>query len=250
MENLFNGKRPISLYSVQVPKNLRILSFAPHPDDFDEIGITMRFFKDNGNPIHVCVIGSGVNGVDDSFCISPTLQEKSKIRENEQRRSIKFFGLPKERLTFLHLQQDRLGHPKNTEVNFQKTKDFFLSIRPDFVLLPHGNDSNSSHRRAFNDLQKIAAQTKHPFTALLNRDPKTIDMRIDIYTPFGEEESKWKKKLLRFHNSQQQRNLKTRGCGFDQRILNFNRQLAKQISKKFLYTEAFELKSFNSGQLQ
>ena len=249
MEKFFKGKRPISLHTVQIPQNLRILSFAPHPDDFDEIGITMRLFKENANPIHVGVIGSGANGVDDSFCISPTLQEKSRIRENEQLRSLKFFGLTKAHLTFLHLQEDGLGHPKNTETNFQKTKAFFLKIRPDLVLLPHGNDTNSSHRRAFNDLQKIAAQTKHPFTALLNRDPKTIDMRIDIYTPFGEKESRWKEKLLRFHESQQQRNLNTRGYGCDQRILNFNRHVAKQISKELLYAEAFELKIFNSGQL-
>ena len=44
-------------------------------------------------------------------------------------------------------------------------------------------------------------------------------MRYDFYTAFGPEEAEWKATLLRFHSSQHQRNLNTRGKGFDERIL-------------------------------
>ncbi|MFC1814427.1 PIG-L deacetylase family protein [Thermodesulfobacteriota bacterium] len=248
MKNLFNGKRPISLYSVSVPKNLRILSFAPHPDDFDDIGVTMRFLKDNGNPIYVGVISSGAGGVDDSFCTPPTLLEKRNIRESEQRNSCKFFGLPEDHLTFLRLQEDSGGHPQDTTDNFQKTKDFILRVRPDLVFLPHGNDSNSGHQQAYIVFKKIVLQAGYPVTAILNRDPKTINMRVDLYTPFGEKESEWKGKLLRFHKSQQQRNLTKKGYGFDERILNVNHQTAKEIDQKVLYAEAFELRFFQNSQ--
>jgi hypothetical protein len=139
------------------------------------------------------------------------------------------------------LQEDSLGHPQDTEDNFQRTKDFFLNVRPDLVFLPHGNDTNSSHQQAYKVFKKIVFQAGYPVTALLNKDPKTISMKVDLYTPFGEEESRWKRKLLRFHESQQQRNLNKTGCGFDERILNVNRQTAKEIDKKLLYAEAFEI---------
>ena len=73
-------------------------------------------------------------------------------------------------------------------------------------------------------------------------------MKIDLYTPFDEKESEWKRKLLRFHRSQQQRNLAKTGYGFDERILNVNRQSAKEIHKEIRYAEAFELCFFHSNQ--
>ena len=248
MKNLFNEERPTSLLDITIPKNLRILSFAPHPDDFDDIGVTMRYFKENGNPIYVCVISSGAGGVDDSFCRPPTLLEKRSVREKEQRDSCRFFGLSENHLKFLRLKENRLGHPVDTKDNFQKTKDFFMHVKPDLVFLPHGNDSNTGHQRAFKVLKHIVFKAGYPVAALLNRDPKTIDMKIDLYTPFGEKESEWKRKLLRFHKSQQQRNLIKTGYGFDERILNVNRQIAKEIGKMILYAEAFELCFFHSKQ--
>jgi len=248
MKNLLNGKRPLSLYSVGVPRSLRILSFAPHPDDFDGIGVTLRFFKNNCNPIYVCVVGSGAGGVDDSFCTSPTLQGKRKIREREQQQSCKFFGLPEDRLTFLRLQEDGSGHPRDTKENYQITQDLFLRVKPDLVFLPHGNDTNSGHQQAYEIFKKIVFQAGYPVTALLNKDPKTIKMRVDLYTPFGEKKAEWKGNLLRFHKSQQQRNLAKIGCGFDERILQDNRQTAKEIDHKVLYAEAFEVRFFNNSQ--
>ena len=77
--------------------------------------------------------------------------------------------------------------------------------------------------------------------ALLNRDPKTIEMRQDVYSVFGEAEALWKGTLLRFHQTQHQRNLRTRQHGFDERILRVNRQTARELGGAAAYAEVFEL---------
>jgi hypothetical protein len=71
-------------------------------------------------------------------------------------------------------------------------------------------------------------------------------LRPDIYTAFGEEDAQWKAQLLRFHDSQQQRNLNTRGHGFDQRILDTNRQIARELGLQAPYAEAFEVEMFGA----
>ncbi len=78
------SNNPLPLQTLTVSKEHRLLVLAPHPDDFDAIGVTMRFFRKNGNPLYVAVATSGERGV----------EEKIKIREQEQRDSCHFFGLP------------------------------------------------------------------------------------------------------------------------------------------------------------
>ena len=93
---------------------------------------------------------------------------------------------------------------------------------------------------------RIASEAGYPIAALFNRDPKTIGLRTDIYTAFGEEDAQWKAQLLRFHDSQQQRNLNTRGHGFDKRILDTNRQIARELGLQAPYAEAFEVEIFGA----
>jgi len=241
MKNLFNNKRPLILSTHRFPNNLRILVLAPHPDDFDEICITLRFFKDNGNPIYIAVVCSGASGVEDRFCSPPTKKNKSEIRIKEQRESCTFFGLPDSHLTFLKLKEDPAGHPMDTYENFEQVKQYFLNIHPDMVFLPHGNDPNQGHQRTYAIFRKIASHAGYPITGFLNRDPKTIHMRTDLYSPFDEKAAKWKARLLRFHQSQHQRNLNTRNIGFDERILRVNRKIAEEFPGNAEYAEAFEL---------
>ena len=244
MKDLFTAGMPVFLHSIQVPKELVTLVLAPHPDDFDEIGITMRFFRDNGNPIYVVVLSSGASGVEDGFCSPPTRQAKGGIREEEQRKSCKFFGLPESHLTFLRLEEDHAGDIIENELNFERVLDHFLNIRPDLVFLPHGNDTNIDHQRTYAIFQRIASGAGYSITAFLNRDPKTISMRHDVYTVFGEKDAEWKGQLLRFHESQQQRNLNTRNHGLDERVLNVNRKTAQENLQMTTYTEVFELEFF------
>ena len=112
---------------------------------------------------------------------------------------------------------------------------------PDIIFLPHGNDSNSAHRAMHSLFTQIAKRAKWPIASFLIRDPKTIDMQTDLYMPFNQEEAEWKAEMLRFHDTQHQRNLCTRGHGFDERILDYNKQIARELSIEAKYAEAFEI---------
>ena len=85
MKTILKEERPLSLSAMTIPSELCTLVLAPHPDDFDAIGITMRFFRDNGNPVHVVVVSSGASGVEDGFCSFRDLKVKAEIREREQK---------------------------------------------------------------------------------------------------------------------------------------------------------------------
>jgi LmbE family N-acetylglucosaminyl deacetylase len=240
IQTLFSGPRPVLLSSCSIPHDIRLLVLAPHPDDFDEIAITLRVFRDNGNPIHVAVLSSGASGVEDSFCALPAAESKAKIREQEQRRSCRFFGLRDTYLDFLRLREDHDGHILECPENYEQIRRCVYGIRPAIVLLPHGNDTNADHRRACTMFMRIASEAEFSLAALLNKDPKTIRMRYDLYTAFGPADAEWKATLLRFHTSQQQRNLNTRCIGFDERILEINRQIALECPGKQEFAEAFE----------
>jgi LmbE family N-acetylglucosaminyl deacetylase len=239
-----------SLRSVKFPKSVPLLVLAPHPDDFDAIGVTMRFFQKNGNPIQVAVATAGASGVQDSFCAQSSLPLKSEIREQEQRESCRFFGLPESNLTFLRLEADKNGRLSENDTNLHRVNAQLQAVEPKMVFLPHWNDTNLTHQRVYDMFQRLAREGGYSFIAFLNRDPKTIEMRNHIYTEFDEKDAAWKAELLRFHQSQQQRNLNQRGYGMDERILRTDRQNAKTCSLEMPYAEVFELEFFGSEKLE
>ncbi len=236
-----SGDRPLFLEEVPWPAALRILVLAPHPDDFDAIAVTLRFFQDRGDEIRLSVVSSSPGGVEESYCLPPTAGAKAALREREQQESCRLFGLPKDRLLFLRLREDESGHPIDSEDNFAQLRSHLQELRPDLVFLPHGNDTNPGHRFAFRMLLRSAEQADFPFMALLNRDPKTVDMKADLYAFFEERDASWKAQLLRCHRSQHQRNLNTRGHGLDERILRVNRSSANELPGRGQYAEVFEI---------
>jgi LmbE family N-acetylglucosaminyl deacetylase len=241
---LFRGTRPLFLHALGIPAGMSVAVLAPHPDDFDAIGITMRFFRDNGNRIDVAVLTSGGSGVEDGFGGAFTAAAKEALREGEQKASCRFFGLPENRLTFLHLTLDEHGHPSAAAPNLERVRAYLMETQPQFVFLPHGYDTNAGHQRAYTFFRRAATEGCLSLVACLNRDPKTIAMRQDLYSVFDDEAAKWKGQLLRFHQSQHQRNLHTRGHGFDERILSVNRQTARELGADHPYAEVFELERF------
>ncbi len=241
---LLSGSRPVLLSPCNIPNDTRLLVLAPHPDDFDEIGVTLKIFRDNGNPIFVIVLSSGASGVEDSFCTPPTAKAKTAIREQEQRRSCRFFGLHDSHLNFLQVTEDKEGHILECRENFKLIRSYIDKIKPAIVFMPHGNDTNTCHRRTCSMFMRVASETVFPLAAFFNKDPKTISMRYDFYTAFGPEEAEWKATLLRHHTSQHQRNLNTRGFGFDERILQVNRQIARELPGEHEFAEAFEFASW------
>ena len=247
LQTLWMGSVPKALAEGLIPENLRVLVLAPHPDDFDAIGVTLRFLSENGNPIHVAVVRTG-SGVDDAYHPGATLAQKADLREKEQRASLRLFGLAEGSLSFLELQRDNSDQLQDCAANFNAIMSFILDRAPDIIFLPHGNDTNHAHRIMCSMVRQTAARDGRPMALFLNRDAKTVAMRTDLYLPFGDEMAEWKAQLLRCHDSQQQRNLATRGHGFDQRVLMLNQQIARELGLDAPYAEAFELEFYNLAE--
>ena len=238
--------QPQELRMTAVSPLLRVLVLGPHPDDFDEIAVTLRRLADNGNPLYAAVVRSG-SGVLDSYAPGLDWEKKAELRDREQRDSLRFFGLPASRLTFLDLDNDsEEGQLCETPRNAKILRALIDDHAPDLLFLPHGNDTNSAHRALDTMVREIVGTRRRPVTLLLNRDPKTVAMRADLYSPFDESEAAWKAEMLRFHDTQHQRNLVTRGRGLDERILNGNRQFAQELSLGEPYAEVFEVQTYKA----
>ncbi len=235
------GKRPLLLEDLPLPVEALVLVLAPHPDDFDAIAVTLRFFRNRGNEIRLSVLSPSSSGVEDGFCSPCSPENKALIREQEQRASCRIFGLPPQRLKFLHLSDDESGQLFDSEDNYARLQTHLAEVRPDLVFMPHGNDSNAGHRAAFRMLRRFALSGDRPIAVFLNRDPKTLQMNPDLFTVFGDEYARWKAGLLQCHLSQQQRNLNMRGFGLDERILRVNREAAALLPEHPPYAEVFEI---------
>ncbi|MGV3742976.1 MAG: PIG-L deacetylase family protein [Burkholderiaceae bacterium] len=235
-----DAQLPMRLNDLVLPHPMNMLVLAPHPDDFDAIAVSMCFFQQQGHAIHVAVLTSGVNGVEDGWNGAYDALSKTMLREAEQRNSCSFFGLPEERLRFLRLWEQADGEADDDE----RLRQAILAVNPDCVFLPHGNDSNRTHRRTFETFDAIAAREGLDVLAFLNLDAKTLSMRSDVTMHFGESDAAWKAEMLRLHRSQQDRNLRTRGHGFDDRVLRINRNAALAGGYKDGYAEVFELRKY------
>ena len=225
------------------PACLKVLVLAPHPDDFDAIGVTMKYLQESGHDIHVAVSVTG-SGIDEEFGAGMSLKDRQDCRMREQQSSLRFFGLPRNRLHFLRLNNEADDQLAEDEENRQALAAVVNEIRPDLLFAPHGNDTNRAHRAMYALACRIAQDADWPVALLLNRDAKTVEMRTDFYLDFDEDMAQWKGRLLRFHDSQQQRNLKVRGYGFDERVLRLNRAIAQELQTGLPYAAAYEVRLF------
>lgn len=240
-DEIQTGTRPRHVRQLTPPTGLSVVVLAPHPDDFDIVAVTLRYLREQGNTLHVCVLTSGASGVEDRFCSPPTNEVKAALREEEQKASCRIFGLPEPHLTFLRLREDDTGHLVEGEENMRRVETYLASRQPDIVFLPHGNDTNVDHQRVYAMLKQLAPELGRPVAAFYNHDPKTIAMRYDVVSDYDEEAAQWKARMLRCHASQHQRNLNTRGHGLDDRILEADRQAGREALNADTHVEAFEL---------
>ena len=236
---------PMALPELPDLGSLRILVLAPHPDDFDGSGVALKFLVGGGHRVEVAVARTG-SGVEDAYRPGLSLAGKADLREEEQRRSLRFFGLSESSVAFLDLENDAEDQLRDTASNRAAIESLLRRAAPDLVLLPHGHDSNTAHQAMHAMVCEAARRIGCFLVLLLARDPKTIAMRVDLYMPFGSVEAEWKARLLRFHDTQQQRNLRTRGHGFDDRMLDLDRRTAREISLAQPYAEAFEVEVMNA----
>jgi LmbE family N-acetylglucosaminyl deacetylase len=213
------------------------LVLAPHPDDFDVVAVTVRYFAKQGAEIALDVLSGGASGVEDAF--ADGWESKASAREAEQRESCAIFGLLAKQIRFHRLAEDGEGFIAYIAGNQTRVHAMLDAHSPDGVILPHGNDSNADHRRTFRWFNSWRKTRNHPPLALLVRDPKTRAMRVDLIAPYDADTATWKTALLRCHRSQHERNLRQRGIGFDERILGSDRAAAGEWG--FQAAETFEL---------
>lgn len=235
---------PRALRELRFPQALQVLVLAPHPDDFDAIALTLRHLHRQGHHLHVAVLTTGASGVEDGFAGARDDAAKAALREQEQRDSCAFFGLAPGRLQFLRLWGGTVGSDPGDMAPLRA----WMAQRPaDLLFLPHGNDSNRTHRRTYEAVRAVAAELELAAWALLNQDAKTLGLRTDLYYAFDAQEAAWKAQLLRLHRSQQERNLRTRGSGFDERVLGVNRQAAQALGLAAAGAEVFELQRLGTA---
>lgn len=233
MIDFLRADRPVNLAAADLSPPGRLLMLAPHPDDFDVVAVTLRRFQQTGWRLHVAVLTGGAAGVEGP---EPPAAKAAR-REAEQRDSARRFGLPDEQLEFLRLAEDDGGELADLPANETALRHLLAQHRPDLLVLPHGHDTNAGHRVTFALTRRVAPTVP----ALLTRDPKTIGLRVDACTPFDDTTAAWKAALLRCHASQQERNLRRRGAGFDERILAVNRATARELNLTEPFAEAFEV---------
>ncbi|MBN8491187.1 MAG: PIG-L family deacetylase [Burkholderiales bacterium] len=228
------------------PRPTTVLVLAPHPDDFDAIGVTLRALAAHGHALHLAVLTPGSSGVDDGFQGALDDDAKAALREQEQLASCRFFGLPAARCHFLRLWQ----RADRAVDDAERLRTLVRQLQPGLVFMPHGNDSNATHRRSYEAFHALAQAERLTLQACLNQDAKTQGLRPDRVMPFGEAEAAWKAQLLRHHESQQQRNQRSRGHGFDARVVQVNRDAAAGLGLAEPYAEVFELARYVDGRVQ
>jgi len=245
---------------VRFPTDGKVLVLGPHPDDPECAAMTCRLLMHFGCDLWYTIVSMSPSGVEDQYAkkwghdSSISLEKKKiEIRRMEQTSAVEMFGLTQERLTFLGIEEAK---KLNSSENLTRMKEHLESVAPDIVIMPAGNDSNQTHvwvHQVFRKcVQYITLKKKKPVIALYNEDPKTIEMRHDLFVLFGEENGDWKRALLRAHTSQQQRNIHSRGIGFDERILNMNRLRYRLLRESLSiadvsakYAEVFEIELFD-----
>ena len=253
---IWNEREEVNRRKIPIPTSGSVLILGPHPDDPESVAITARLLMRSGCEIWFAIISLSPAGVEDEYARrgscwdSFSLQAaKSEIRRHEQISSAKRFGLNPEKLVFLGMEEDSA---LDSSQNRSLVKNHLKSVAPDLVILPMGKDPNPTHSwtyRVFREYaQDLVTQTSHPLIALYNEDPKTVEIRKDLFVFFGEESAQWKRDLLRVHDSQQQRNIHSRGMGFDQRILSLNYSSGRSLSaipSAGPYAEVFEIELFD-----
>ena len=228
----------------------KVLALAPHPDDPEAVAVTLRWFADAGCTVHYTIATSGHSGVDDAWAYNKAAESglelkdhdslvafKIECRKNEQIESARLAGFVTGEPLFMSVDEDENSRIIDNEYNLNLFVNILEELSPDIVILPHGNDTNHDHRVCFKlfreAVERLGRQGRPaPSAALFNRDPKTVEMRDRIVLPYDEVQAKWKAALLRAHLSQHERNLGQRGTGFDQRILDCDRETWSNLPDK------------------
>lgn len=240
------------------PSTATVVALAPHPDDPESAAVTCDILRSSGCDIAYSIVCLSPDGVEDRYVEGKGGSElrsiKASIRRAEQESAAKAFGLARESLTFLGIDEREGLMDAASEASLRAHLD---EIGPDVVILPIGRDTNETHRWVASVFRRWAKERTHQkqtsVVALYNEDPKTTALRDDLFVVFDERKASWKRRMLRYHDTQQQRNLRTRSLGFDERILGVNRGGYERLPEGLRsrvdpsrYAEVFELEVFGA----
>jgi LmbE family N-acetylglucosaminyl deacetylase len=247
---------------LRLPSHARVMVLAPHPDDPESAAITCRLLLDSGCDLHYAIVSMSPSGVEDQYAqtsLGPVYQslaaKKIAIRKREQIMSAGMLGLTEDKISFFSLDDNERGTVSDSPENRDRISLLLESAGPGIVIMPAGKDTNRTHawvQRVFRECAgQLARKAKRPMIALYNEDPKTTSMEPDLFVFFDRKAAEWKRGMLRIHDSQQQRNMRVRGVGFDERILAVNRRRYEWFAGPTdpgkcspAYAEAFEMERF------
>ncbi len=256
-----DGESAVGL-KLRLPSHARVMVLAPHPDDPETTAITCRLLLDSGCDLHYAIVSMSPSGVEDHYAQTssvPVCQslaaKKIAIRKSEQMISAGMLGLTEDKISFLSLDDNERGNVSDSLENRDRISLLLESGAPDIVIMPVGKDTNRTHAWVQRVFRKCAGQlarsAKRPMIALYNENPKTTSMEPDLFVLFDKKAAQWKGDMLRIHDSQQQRNMRVRGMGLDERILDVNRRRYERFSgpadpgkSSPEYAEAFEIELF------
>jgi LmbE family N-acetylglucosaminyl deacetylase len=252
---------------IMPPERGQVVELGPHPDDPDAVAVTLRLFATNGCRVSYVITCLSPQGVTDSYALQAARKSgveignnldafKRELRRQEQITSARLAGFAGDFLQFHNLEEDEKGRLVDSPANARVYAELLASLDPDIVLMPYGEDTNSDHvlnwRFFYQGAWQLARKRGKPILGLYNRDPKTVRINEQLAVPFGREMAEWKSRLLRTHSSQHERNLEQRGYGFDERILEVNREAWKSVKNRvasgwpenYLYAETFQVECF------
>ena len=130
------------------------------------------------------------------------------------------FGLNESSVLFLDLPETEDGELADDPSGYAVAVEILSAEKPDIVILPWGQDTNPTHRLAY---EWFTRWNTGKVTAFFAEDPKSLDFTPHLEIVFDEELAAWKAALLECHHSQTDRNLATRGITFSERIISMNR---------------------------
>ncbi len=238
----------VSIHEFSLPAADAIHVLAPHPDDFDAVAVVLSYLAEHDRTLYLSVLTGGENGVVDGFDGVKSDEDKQQLRQREQLASCELFGLSQWFVRFLNLPKSAQGSFAVTPDNCRRITEEISRSGAGILILPHGNDSNSTHQFCAQLVVQACQDSGWAGEIWFNRDEKTLAMRDDLYIAFDEDKAHWKAELLRAHRSQQHRNQITRGHGFDERVLRMNAETANRLgiaSTRQTYAESFEISSLH-----
>ena len=225
----------------ELPRNKKVLVVCAHPDD-DTFCMAASILKmvEGGCDVTCLFLTTSPRAVLGGMPIS----EKEQIRISEGTAACRVIGAVPE---FLNIEKEELESPKAMDVILSRARKH----SPDVIFSLPGNDGHPTHRKASRISEHLARELGHEEIWLY--ESWTLLSSPNVIYFFGEEQMALKKKAMRKHRSQLERQGPT-----DEAFVCLNRFRAIMIREPLRgfgekhtemgrYAEAFEVKKLGDG---